>query len=442
MKSRLLKGLAAIALSAVLATSSAVVPFAPQTATVVEAAAKAKTVSIKVGDTYKTGLKNIKSVKSSNEKVATVSKKGVIKALKAGKTNITVVTKNAGTKQFSITVPEPSFKKTKATLEKGKTFKIKALQIKNLKWKSSNTKVATVKNGLVKAVGEGKATITGKAGNTTLKFTITVNKPSSSGGGNNGGSSGSGDNGGNSGSGNNGGNSGSGNNGGNTQPTSNVSQPTIVYSLSDVMMDDGSGSGEPVAGQMVQATVKFNGFPKTVNDLKKIKRGNGQGNETNRQYDGKFLTVACTLAALAAYSEGRDAEGQAMMEYLMVSPSISKEKVGSAGKLSYYFEYNNKKQKLPWVYLDGATQFNNYTPTQPYATTMEEYLYKISPSTIYGVYLQCEGVRFNSNVHPALKQHTDKIIVYEDPQDHQWYLWPSGFAQLLTDASIKVIGEP
>ncbi len=428
MKSRLLKGLAAIALSAVLATSSAVVPFAPQTVTVVEAAAKAKTVSIKVGDTYKTGLKNIKSVKSSNEKVATVSKKGVIKALKAGKTKITVVTKNAGTKQFSITVPKPSFKKTKATLEKDKTFKITALQIKNLKWKSSNTKVATVKNGVVKAIGEGKATITGKAGNTTLKFTVTVNKPSSSGGGNNGGNSGSG---------------GNGDNGGGTpQPTSNVSQPTIVYSLSDVMMDDGSGSGEPVAGQMVQATVKFNGFPKTVNDLKKIKRGNGQGNETNRQYDGKFLTVACTLAALAAYSEGRDAEGQAMMEYLMVSPSISKEKVGSAGKLSSYFEYNNKKEKLPWVYLDGATQFNNYTPTQPYATTMEEYLYKISPSTIYGVYLQCEGVRFNSNIHPALKQHTDKIIVYEDPHDHQWYLWPSGFAQLLTDASIKVIGEP
>ncbi len=41
-------------------------------------------------------------------------------------------------------------------------------------WNSSNTKVATVSNGKITAVGEGAATITAKVGNLTAKCTVTV----------------------------------------------------------------------------------------------------------------------------------------------------------------------------------------------------------------------------------------------------------------------------
>ena len=45
---------------------------------------------------------------------------------------------------------------------------------KTVTWSSSNTKVATVKNGVITAVGPGTATITVKAGNKTVTITVTV----------------------------------------------------------------------------------------------------------------------------------------------------------------------------------------------------------------------------------------------------------------------------
>lgn len=64
------------------------------------------------------------------------------------------------------------------TLSQGKTLqlKINGVKAKKVKWKSSNKKVATVsKNGVVKAVKIGNATISGKYKGITFKTKITVN---------------------------------------------------------------------------------------------------------------------------------------------------------------------------------------------------------------------------------------------------------------------------
>lgn len=65
--------------------------------------------------------------------------------------------------------------KTKLSIKVGKS---KTLKVKNtsktVKWSSSNKKVAKVKNGKVTGVKVGKATITAKVGNKTLKCKVTV----------------------------------------------------------------------------------------------------------------------------------------------------------------------------------------------------------------------------------------------------------------------------
>ena len=77
---------------------------------------------------------------------------------------------DAGSKTLNLTTDS-------YTLSQGKTLqlKINGVKAKKVKWKSSNKKVATVsKNGTVKAVKSGKATISGKYKGITFKTNITV----------------------------------------------------------------------------------------------------------------------------------------------------------------------------------------------------------------------------------------------------------------------------
>jgi len=107
---------------------------------------------------------------SSNKKVATVTKKGVVKALKKGTATITVTTANGKKATCKITVPAAptgvTLNKTKVTLKVGKKLtlkpKLKGAGAKTTyTWKSSNKKVVTVTNkGVVKALKKGTATIT------------------------------------------------------------------------------------------------------------------------------------------------------------------------------------------------------------------------------------------------------------------------------------------
>ena len=102
--------------------------------------------------------------KSLTPKIASVSKKGVVKALKAGTAKIKVYSsKKSTTLQFK--VKGPTIKKSEQVYVGGKCqVKLENAKIKDIKWKISNPKIATisVKKGVctVKAKKKGTAKLT------------------------------------------------------------------------------------------------------------------------------------------------------------------------------------------------------------------------------------------------------------------------------------------
>lgn len=148
--------------------------------------------TVYAGTTFKLPYKTITDGKSGvkaqfasiNESVASISQTGMVTAKKAGKTEL-IVWNEGGRASLELTVRSlPAMSKAAASLNIGASTK---LTLKNLPkgtavtWKSSNTKIATVTNGTVKAKAPGKATITavykleGKARQTSC--VVTVNKP-------------------------------------------------------------------------------------------------------------------------------------------------------------------------------------------------------------------------------------------------------------------------
>lgn len=128
--------------------------------------------------------------KTSNNKVATVTSSGVVKAINAGTATITVTTSNGKSATCIVTVKPVLVSNLKlsaaTTLKVKSTLTVKATITptyatnKSLIWTSSNTKIATVSSsGVVKGVKAGKVTIiaTTKDGSKkTAKITITIKK--------------------------------------------------------------------------------------------------------------------------------------------------------------------------------------------------------------------------------------------------------------------------
>ena len=124
--------------------------------------------------------------KSSNTKIATVDKNGLVKGIAAGTAKITLTTFNKKTAVCTVTVKNaPGSVKlnvTSRTLGKGETYKLTAALPANtagkMTWSSASTKIATVDaSGNVKAAAEGTAKITVKTFNgKTASCTITVKK--------------------------------------------------------------------------------------------------------------------------------------------------------------------------------------------------------------------------------------------------------------------------
>ena len=106
---------------------------------------------------------------SDNEKVATVTSEGVVKAVATGSATITATTVNGKSATCKVTVIVPAtkvFVNQSLILKKGKTLQLTASVLPadstdKLTWKSSNTKKVTVSaTGKIKAVATGSATIT------------------------------------------------------------------------------------------------------------------------------------------------------------------------------------------------------------------------------------------------------------------------------------------
>ncbi len=143
-----------------------------------------KTITIDKGKTYQIKTKvepeNATNQKlmwsTSNKEIATVTSTGIVKGINKGTSVIKATTKDGSKKQISIKVTvgtkvsKVSVAKSKVSLKVGKTSTIKATvsskaaSNKELAYKSSNNKVATVSSkGKIKAVGKGTATITVEA---------------------------------------------------------------------------------------------------------------------------------------------------------------------------------------------------------------------------------------------------------------------------------------
>lgn len=155
---------------------------------------KGQKAKIKITSKLTTGV-TYKSLKPS---VATVSKKGVVTAKKAGKAVITVKA-NGVVKKVQVTVKkagktEESTVKTASSVKLGKDFKLakqsitlkkgQKLTIKKasglsgkVTFKSLDKKIASVSvNGVVKAKKKGKTTILIKKGKKTIKLKVIVKK--------------------------------------------------------------------------------------------------------------------------------------------------------------------------------------------------------------------------------------------------------------------------
>ena len=112
--------------------------------------------------------------RSSNKNVARVTSTGVVKALRAGTANISVSTADGGYKAVcKVTVVVPvtgvTMSRNKLTVEKGKTFQLKATVSpsdatnKGVKWISGDKKIVTVdKTGKIKGEGAGTAYVVAK----------------------------------------------------------------------------------------------------------------------------------------------------------------------------------------------------------------------------------------------------------------------------------------
>ena len=116
--------------------------------------------------------------KTSNKKVATVSKSGKLTAKKAGTVTVTATYKGETSKKVKITVAETKLNKTSLKIAAGKTYTLKATYNKKrvkAAFKSSNVNVATVnKNGKITAKKAGNATITATYKNSRVSCKVKV----------------------------------------------------------------------------------------------------------------------------------------------------------------------------------------------------------------------------------------------------------------------------
>ena len=148
-----------------------------------------------VGDTYKPveGAK-ISKIEKGNEECVEVSSDGTITALKAGNSIavnyyikgqdgvvfVTILKIN----QKDIPLTSISLNRMTLSLAQGETSNLtvtykpsNTTDSKTVQWTTTDSKVATVTNGIVKAVGPGTATIKAKVGTKTATCVVTVTAP-------------------------------------------------------------------------------------------------------------------------------------------------------------------------------------------------------------------------------------------------------------------------
>lgn len=145
---------------------------------------KGKTLKLKAKHSASKKALRVTEWKTSNKKIATVNKDGVIKAVNYGTVTITAVNgKLSGTCRVTVKRPVSSVKlnKSSMTLVMGKSTTLKATvypanaTFKTVKWTSSSSAVAKVNaKGQITALAPGRAEITATADNKKATCTVYV----------------------------------------------------------------------------------------------------------------------------------------------------------------------------------------------------------------------------------------------------------------------------
>lgn len=127
------------------------------------------------------------SFKSSNTSVATVSQNGVVKGVAPGTASITAYMEGSG--EFSsckVTVIKSTtppvedtltISKSEVSVNSGNHYQLTA-SLSSAKWKTSDSSVATVSNGIITAKDKGTATITAYTATQSVTCKVTVNAAS------------------------------------------------------------------------------------------------------------------------------------------------------------------------------------------------------------------------------------------------------------------------
>lgn len=189
MNTRILaKGISILTILALIITMFAVIE--PTYAVTKKIHLKKTSVTVTYGSTYQQKLinksgKTIKATsvtwKSKDKSIAKINKYGKVTTVKAGTTKMTAKYKGK-TYTFTVKVKNPKLRATKKTLKCGATYTQKlyyangnAIKASNIKFTTSNSKVATVSSkGVIKAKTAGTTTITAKYKGKTFKSTVKV----------------------------------------------------------------------------------------------------------------------------------------------------------------------------------------------------------------------------------------------------------------------------
>ena len=231
------------------------------------------------------------------------------------------------------------------------------------------------------------------------------------------------------------------------QPVINLSDVERQYSEKD---EEGHTQNHPITMQQAKVTFTNNGknvLPTTADMLKKIDRGGDYekvGKTGNVKADksddlGRFMTIAAYFATLKKLDKYNYSEAYKMMELLCESPTscalgsdvfnnysqdfmktnVLDKKVGLTEQYKYEILGNS--------YFDGADRFNNYTPSEPLAVTVEDYVYDGVWSNDYNTYIYTVISRFGGADSERL------LKIYQDPYDNQWYIFSDSWKSFCSD---------
>ena len=176
-------------------------------------------------------------------------------------------------------------------------------------------------------------------------------------------------------------------------------------------------------------------LPSTAEQIGWIDRSGGGKGVSEEDDDGRFLVAALYFCALRAYDPKNETEFDNMMKVLIDSPT-AKKVGGTYGASTAQNAKLNLKKKLFGVYkytymgnayFKGATPENQYTPDNPPAIVLEDYVYAAEPSTTYGTDIYKITVRFAGADSERL------LSVYKDKEDGQWYIFSDTYLGFTAD---------